>query len=67
MSTQQEPQSFTLSMEREFDAPRDLVFTAFMDPQTLSRLVRPGRRGHAAGPHRGGAPRRRSVADGDGL
>jgi uncharacterized protein YndB with AHSA1/START domain len=41
MSTQQEPQSFTLSMEREFDAPRDLVFTAFMDPQTLSAWFGP--------------------------
>jgi len=41
MSMQQEPQSFTLSMEREFDAPRDLVFTAFMDPQTLSAWFGP--------------------------
>ncbi|MBT2553387.1 SRPBCC domain-containing protein [Arthrobacter sp. ISL-5] len=41
MSTQQEPQSFTLSMEREFDAPRELVFKAFMDPQMLSAWFGP--------------------------
>lgn len=41
MSTQQEPQSFTLSMEREFNAPRELVFKAFMDPQMLSAWFGP--------------------------
>lgn len=41
MSTQQETEIYTLSMEREFDAPRELVFNAFMDPDQLAAWFGP--------------------------
>ncbi|XAS67092.1 SRPBCC domain-containing protein [Micrococcaceae bacterium Sec5.7] len=41
MSTEQETETYTLSMEREFDAPRELVFNAFMDPDQLAAWFGP--------------------------
>ncbi|WP_426997175.1 SRPBCC family protein [Pseudarthrobacter sp. N5] len=41
MSSQQETETYTLSMEREFDAPRELVFNAFMDPDQLAAWFGP--------------------------